>query len=258
MKRCKSCNNILVQRKMEGSYDWNIRKYCNLECSKNGLRESRRERLRKIYTNSIVLEKMVKTKLKGRDRYGLYLQVQKLASKGFASVKIAEKLDISYPSCRNFARYFRDKNLLELLNQNKVKGQAQSGKKIKGRISYLKGKTYKQIFKSEEKAKDRSEITSRWMKTERNIRRFCKHPSKPQIELFNKIKKQYNKFIVFLEYPLKIFDNKIIWLDIAIPELKLNYELDGAYWHKDKRKDIIRDNLLKNLGWKIERIIYSK
>ena len=43
-------------------------------------------------------------------------------------------------------------------------------------------------------------------------------------------------------------------LDFAFPRLKLDIEVDGTYWHKQRRdKDRLRDNALKRMGWNILR-----
>jgi SPP1 gp7 family putative phage head morphogenesis protein len=78
-----------------------------------------------------------------------------------------------------------------------------------------------------------------------------KSPSKPQVNLFNKIKKQYKNAI--LNYPIKIKKNKHFVLDIVLPENKINIEYDGSYWHKNKQKDLERDLLLKEKGWTVIR-----
>lgn len=93
---------------------------------------------------------------------------------------------------------------------------------------------------------------SQWMRTESNIRKFVKRPSKPQIEMFRIIKNVYKDAI--LEYPIKINNNKTMWLDVAVPSLKIDFEFDGTYWHKDQNKDILRDNILKSLGWYVVRV----
>ncbi len=93
----------------------------------------------------------------------------------------------------------------------------------------------------------------------KNIRRFCRKPSKPQLAYFEEIKKIYPT--AQLEYPVKISNSMTVWLDIAIPELKLDFELDGEYWHNKegvKEKDELRDKLLKEDKWKITRKIYKK
>ena len=64
-----------------------------------------------------------------------------------------------------------------------------------------------------------------------------------------------------LEYKVAI-SNRNVYLDIAVPEFKLNFEYDGLYWHnsynrKDKKyNDEERDKELKKLGWQIFRFQY--
>lgn len=73
-------------------------------------------------------------------------------------------------------------------------------------------------------------------------------PSKPQRELYNQIKQHYPT--AELEF---FVDNK--FLDIAIPELKINIEYDGEYWHRNtQEKDARRDRELQKLGWRTLRV----
>jgi very-short-patch-repair endonuclease len=81
-----------------------------------------------------------------------------------------------------------------------------------------------------------------------------KHPNRKcagkksywQNVLFEELKKTFPE----LQQEYKV-DN--IYLDIALPDYKINIEYDGIKWH-DKTKDTIRDsNLIKN-GWNIMRI----
>lgn len=44
------------------------------------------------------------------------------------------------------------------------------------------------------------------------------------------------------------------WLDFAFPQLKLDIECDGSYWHKDTEKDKIRDIALSEMGWTVTRM----
>ncbi|MFA5153884.1 MAG: DUF559 domain-containing protein [Clostridia bacterium] len=74
------------------------------------------------------------------------------------------------------------------------------------------------------------------------------NPSKPQVELYNKIKKIYSSSV--LNYPLYELNYS---LDIAIPELKIWIESDGSYWHQDKEKDLKRQRKIESLGWKCIR-----
>jgi very-short-patch-repair endonuclease len=95
--------------------------------------------------------------------------------------------------------------------------------------------------------------TSEWMRTEKNIRKFVKHPSKPQLRLFEMVRHKYPDAV--LEYPLKI-NNKIFWLDVAVPNQKLDFEYDGEYWHalnERRYNDKIRDEILLNARWKVIR-----
>ncbi|TET41493.1 MAG: DUF559 domain-containing protein [Dehalococcoidia bacterium] len=39
------------------------------------------------------------------------------------------------------------------------------------------------------------------------------------------------------------------FIDWAIPDLKIGIECDGAYWHQDKEKDLIRDRRIESFGW---------
>ena len=55
---------------------------------------------------------------------------------------------------------------------------------------------------------------------------FVQNPSKPQVELYNRIKIIYPSAV--LNYPLYELNYS---LDIAIPELKIWFESDGSYWH---------------------------
>ncbi|MDP2692188.1 MAG: DUF559 domain-containing protein [bacterium] len=72
----------------------------------------------------------------------------------------------------------------------------------------------------------------------------CKTPriSKPQIELYNILKKKYPDAI--LDYPI---GNRLG--DVAIPSLYIVAEYDGQYWHQNKEKDTQRDKELQKLGW---------
>ena len=73
--------------------------------------------------------------------------------------------------------------------------------------------------------------------------------SKGQLYLFEQIKKIYPEYKIFLNFQVK---NRFI--DVAIPRFRLGFEYDGLYWHKDKQKDIDRDNELKEVGWNIIHI----
>lgn len=77
---------------------------------------------------------------------------------------------------------------------------------------------------------------------------FIQNPSKPQVELFNRVKELYPSAILnYPCYPLNFS------LDVAIPELMICFESDGTYWHKDQDKDLKRQKQIEELGWKVIR-----
>ena len=47
--------------------------------------------------------------------------------------------------------------------------------------------------------------------------------------------------------------DRYYFVDFAIPEHKIAIECDGAYWHKDKKRDKIRQDRIEELGWTMLR-----
>ncbi len=47
--------------------------------------------------------------------------------------------------------------------------------------------------------------------------------------------------------------NRYYFPDFAIPESNLLIECDGIYWHKNKKRENLRESRLKELGWNIIR-----
>jgi very-short-patch-repair endonuclease len=80
---------------------------------------------------------------------------------------------------------------------------------------------------------------------------FIKSPSKPQIKLFNMIKKEFNS--AELNFPLILDNGKGYSLDVVIPEYKIAIEYDGFYWHKDRDKDLKRQRECEDYGFKFIR-----
>ena len=77
---------------------------------------------------------------------------------------------------------------------------------------------------------------------------FIKNPSKPQVELYNRIKTLYPSAILNFHLSSLNFS-----LDVAIPDLKIYFESDGSWWHKDKEKDLERQIKIELFGWKLIR-----
>ena len=83
---------------------------------------------------------------------------------------------------------------------------------------------------------------------------FVSNPSKPQVELYNIVKELYPS--TEINYPCyRGSGNRNYNLDVAIPELKICFESDGSHWHPSKEKDLIRQNNIEKLGWKVIRYI---
>lgn len=81
-----------------------------------------------------------------------------------------------------------------------------------------------------------------------------KRPSKPQLELFEVIKKLYPDNHVELEWEVKTTAGSR-YIDVAIPELMRGYEYDSPAYHGlfrgSKENDAIRHKLIENEGWKL-------
>lgn len=73
--------------------------------------------------------------------------------------------------------------------------------------------------------------------------------SKPQLEIYNML--YTNGYKPILNYSTHDF-----FLDIAIFVFnkKIDIEYDGWYWHQDKRRDAIRNNILIQDGWNVLRV----
>ncbi len=57
-----------------------------------------------------------------------------------------------------------------------------------------------------------------------------------------------------IRYGIDILNrNRYYFPDFAIPESNLLIECDGGYWHKNKKRENLRESRLKELGWDIIR-----
>lgn len=78
---------------------------------------------------------------------------------------------------------------------------------------------------------------------------FIQNPSKPQKEIFEKVKILFSDAIMNL--PILNY-----CADIAIPSIKLVIEYNGEYWHREKEDyDFKRKESIEKEGWKV--LIYS-
>lgn len=74
--------------------------------------------------------------------------------------------------------------------------------------------------------------------------------SKPQLKLYHQI--------LSLGYDAKLnYLNERYFYDVAIflDDIKIDVEYDGVYWHRDARKDELRDSFSIANGWKVIRFI---
>lgn len=122
--------------------------------------------------------------------------------------------------------------------------------KVRGRIPWNKGLTKKDDVRIKKFSDDMINGRSLF------VRSYIKHGySKKQIELFNFLKKFFPQ--AQLEYHFKISPEKFYRLDIAIPDLKIDFEYDGTYWHSigdAPIRDFFRDENLIERGWCVVRV----
>ena len=84
------------------------------------------------------------------------------------------------------------------------------------------------------------------------IASFIKNPSKPQVELYNRVKELYPTAV--LNYPCyRVKGKRNYSLDVAIPELKIWFESDGSWFHQNYNEDLKRQNEIEKMGWKLIR-----
>lgn len=180
--------------------------------------------------------------------------IKKLIYDGLTAAQIANKLKCSNVHVKKTVKNNCMNLYSKLLENGKQRQYSVNTGKINKKWRSNKGKTYEEIYG--EKANEMREKRSNWLK-ENNIRKFATRISKPQAVLFSIVKQYFPQ--AEIEFEVKIHPHKTVWLDIAIPDLMINIEYDGLYWHndnifKDRMPDAERDKLLELKGWKIFRI----
>jgi len=99
---------------------------------------------------------------------------------------------------------------------------------------------------------------------QKNVARFReslhKHPSKAQLilyEVLDELGVKYEQEFILKPGTLLPESQSRYILDAALPDLKLDFEVDG-WWHYNderiKKRDVVRDATLKLNGWKVVRI----
>jgi len=240
--KCKAAGKILDKRSSKEAYEKRAK----------GFEEKWGKGVRNPRHIPGVIEK---TKITNEEKYG---------GTGFASKELAEKTrntikekfdeDNIMKSEKGKQLYFdsmENKYGIGVKSPTQIKLVAEKiSKKLKGRSSPNKGKTYFEIYepdKAQQLIEDKRQIGAESYKIKPT-------PSQFQIELFELVKTIFNG--VRLEF-LIIGENDIFGkygyvLDIAIPEYNLCIEYDSSYYHGKEEMtnhDNIRDDVLKNEGW---------
>jgi hypothetical protein len=181
----------------------------------------------------------------------LYPTVVNYINAGLSTTQIAKEIGVSWPTILKLVRLKNEKNILEQL---KINNNSSRCRGIIKSLGHAKGRTYEEIYG--DRASEMRRKRSVWLK-ENNIRKHATRISKPQAILYSIVKSYFDQ--AELEYEVITENNKVIWLDIAIPDLKINIEYDGLYWHSKNKNTISlsdenRDKFLNKNGWKVFRI----
>lgn len=151
-------------------------------------------------------------------------------------------------------RYGKDvTNALQIL-EIKEKVKSSLIQFYKENVHHTTGKTYIEMY-GEEASKKLIQLRRKAGAKGLKISQAMGYgPSKPQLKLFDVVKKVIPEARLEFCQNLKYDDERYYYsLDIAIYELKLNIEYDCAYTHPDPEKDAFRDKVLKSFGWKTIR-----
>lgn len=209
------------------------------------------------YKNSMVWRRL---KLSDADKERYYHEIIKpLIWNGITFKQInSQKLILcSWPIAIKLTKLYGNQEDHEKSKENTSNGKASAGKKQAGRPGKHKGKKYEDYMSPEKAAAKREHARKFWK--ENNPRKYWDTTkiSRGQALLFEKVKSIFPG--AQIEYPVNA-PGKKYYLDVAVPELKLNFEYDGFYWHSFPEaieRDRIRDEYLKSLGWKVFRYSFS-
>ena len=134
----------------------------------------------------------------------------------------------SYPTAKQLTKDHGTVEDLQKAIENQAEGKKEGGRSTKGKVSPLKGRKYEDFMDPEVAAKKRAKASKFWK--EDNPRKFFtgNNISRGQLLLFEKIRDIFPTAVI--EYEIKA-PGKTYYLDVAVPELKLDFEYDGFYWH---------------------------
>ena len=199
-------------------------------------------------------------KQSNQEKQTYFLDVIKpLIWQGLSFKKMQDKNLIlcSYPTAKVLMEIYGTVEDVQKAIENKKEGRKEGGRSIKGKISPLKGRKYEEFMNATVALEKKAKASKFWK--EDNPRKFFtgNNISKGQLLLYEKVKELFPTATI--EYEIKA-PGKTYFLDIAVPELKLDFEYDGFYWHSFPdaiERDKKRDEYLNSLGWKVLRFSFS-
>jgi len=193
-------------------------------------------------------------------RFGTKEDLVQIRNNELSSIERKNKINQAKQNCKtaNYKRAMQNKKRFE----NIVRPLIWSGMSTIDIKNQLKLKATSAISRSVKKygnALDNEQLKHNGIVKKRNalLKLMSDKTSKPEHMLFN-ITKEY---FPSAQHKFKILsDKQYYWeLDVAIPEIMLNLEYDGYYWHRNNTvRDNHRDNILKERGWNIIRFKYSE
>ena len=163
----------------------------------------------------------------------------------------------SSPTARQLALTHGTVEDIEKATDNQKQGKGEGSKSRKGKSSPLKGRKYEDFMNPETAAEKKAKASRFWK--EDNPRKYFtgNNVSKGQQLLYEKVKEVFPTALI--EYGIKA-PGKTYYLDVAVPELKLDFEYDGFYWHSFPdaiERDTKRDQYLQSQGWKVFRYSFN-
>ena len=248
LQRCKYCKKPLSELQI-----WRNAEFCSVSCH-NKLKNSSEEfktklkkRFQELYGgNSAMVSKKVQEKAKETFLKHWGYQYATQAKENRLRQHKTKRSQYWDTFCANLKK----KNIVPMFSKEEYINSDDTGRKFRCLICG-------EIFQSEGLCRNfkRGYVTT--LSTQ-NI--FCPHcfkapTSKKEKEVLEFVKSIYSGEI--LENHKGLFPNKLMELDIYLPQLNLGIEFDGDYWHSKegaKEKDEKKNQLCEEKGIKLLRI----
>ena len=194
------------------------------------------------------------------------IEIAKLFENGMVLSKIAKKY--------NCSRSPIEKNLIEFLGEQKYKkiGKEHNREASKEnlKMSHSLPRSEKQLKAVRENIKRAQEASATLPRSEKQLAANLENIKKAQETCVNGIwisNPEHRFFLMCLSKMFFLKDIKSQFylkglnhaFDFAIPSQRLLFEIDGDYWHKDrKERDLEINNFAKNNDWTIFRFNDAK